>query len=74
MQTFDVFKVVSGVVFTVVCFLIYFNFQVDFRAVKYSLSPDLKFALVAYDVTQVRLLLTTFVFIIINHYICSYHY
>ncbi|KAK0151587.1 Inactive dipeptidyl peptidase 10 [Merluccius polli] len=29
------------------------NEQVDFKAVKYSLSPDLKFALLAYDVKQV---------------------
>ena len=60
--------------FTVVCLLISLNLQVDFRAVKYSLSPDLKFALVAYDVTQVRLLLTTFVIITINNQMIYYHY
>ena len=34
--------------------IVYFYFQVTFKASRHSVSPDLKYVLLAYDVKQVK--------------------
>lgn len=53
----------------------YFIFQVAFKATKYSISPDMKYVLFAYDVKQVCVFLSLClsavnILYILNSYAC----